>query len=79
MTNFGWSYPAGVTRLPWDDADETCEICLNQADACLCPECPACGASGDPACYRTQEAENHGLEINPQLLPGIEERRQRAE
>lgn len=33
-----------------------CEICGRMADDCVCPECPKCGAAGDPRCAR-----EHGL------------------
>jgi len=53
---FGWSYPPGVTSVP-GDYDEPCEVCGGMPDDdCICPECPECGAYGDPFCY-----ENHGM------------------
>lgn len=42
----------------WGDPPEAaCEVCGEYAHNCICPECPACGAAGDPACYPA-----HGLE-----------------
>ena len=29
---------------------ELCEYCGVHVDDCDCPECPACGTIGDPAC-----------------------------
>lgn len=52
---FGWSYPPGVSSLPWDE-EYPCEVCGEFPDDCICPECPKCGAHGDPYCYPT-----HGL------------------
>jgi hypothetical protein len=41
----------------WGDPPEyPCEVCGRPSQDCLCPECPACGTVGDPACY-----EHHGL------------------
>ena len=41
---------------PSFDIDLPCVICGNDPFYCTCPECPVCGAHGDPNCY-----ENHGL------------------
>jgi hypothetical protein len=41
----------------WGDPPEyPCEVCGHWAHDCICPECPTCGAAGDPACYA-----QHGL------------------
>jgi hypothetical protein len=58
MGKFGWSYPPGVTgNEPEISGYELpCEVCGHEAGDCICPECPACGATGDPLCY-----EQHGL------------------
>lgn len=55
---FGWSYPPGVTgREPEITGDwGPCEVCCQDIDDCVCPECPICGRQGDPACY-----VDHGL------------------
>jgi len=55
MGTFGWSYPPGCTHLPWDE-EYPCDVCGNPSDSCICPECPICGANGDPKCY-----EEHGM------------------
>jgi hypothetical protein len=59
---FGWDYPPGVTQRMIDDAygrEEPCDVCGLMADGdCICPECPECGATGDPHCY---EPDGHGL------------------
>lgn len=56
MADFGWSYPPGCSGTPFD-GDFPCEICGGWPDKdCICPECPECGAIGDPYCY-----QEHGL------------------
>ena len=82
MNKFGWSYPPGVSRLPWDDAQNNCEICLGYPEAgddspsrCICPVCDICGSAGDPACYATKTRVNHGLEVSHIHRPLIEERK----
>ena len=81
----GWSYPAGVTRLPWEDVDVTCEVCLGDpessdpASACICPECNICGSAGDPACYARGTRTNHALELRPKHRPLVAERRRRLD
>lgn len=54
---FGSSYPPGCSGTPYDD-DHPCVICCEEADNCICPECPVCGAQGDPKCE-----VDHGLVI----------------
>lgn len=54
---FGWSLPpgaAGDPNAPWNQSDPPCGVCGQAEDDCLCPECPTCGAVGDPACYDGQ-------------------------
>jgi hypothetical protein len=51
----GFNLPPGCTSRMIDEAlglDTPCEVCggLPEVD-CICPECPECGAWGDPACY----------------------------
>lgn len=37
---------------PMQEVDEPgCALCVRSVDDCICPECPVCGAAGDPACY----------------------------
>lgn len=36
-------------------------------DECLCPECPTCGAVGDPHCYVGKDA-GHWLVETPEQL-----------
>jgi hypothetical protein len=50
---FGWSYPPGCSGPPEYD-EEPCEICGEHIDNCICPECPVCGAVGDPLCYKAK-------------------------
>lgn len=71
MANFGWSYPPGAANdpnAPYNQEDGACDICGNPVDSCLCPECPVCGAYGDPICY-----EDHGL------MMSIEQEHQKAQ
>jgi hypothetical protein len=55
---FGWDLPPGCTQKQIDDlfAEGPCDICGKDVDHCICPECPVCGAIGDPVCY-----DLHGL------------------
>jgi hypothetical protein len=58
MSIFGWSYPPGAANdpnAPWNQGDGPCDVCGEPVDACICPECPVCGAQGDPACYVERE------------------------
>lgn len=51
---FGWDYPPGAANdpnAPWNQVDPPCAICGKEAGVCICPECPTCGAQGDPGCY----------------------------
>jgi hypothetical protein len=48
---FGWDYPPGCNSVPGDEPDPPCEVCCNDIDDCICPECQICGAYGDPLCY----------------------------
>lgn len=57
MGIFGWSYPPGCSGTPADEPCQ-CAVCY-LIDDCVCPECPTCGAQGDPKCY-----ESHGLKLN---------------
>jgi len=57
----GWNMPPGCFRVPVDEAP--CEVCGCDAEACLCPECPCCGETGNPACYAVAGGTGgHGLE-----------------
>lgn len=51
MSIFGWSYPPGCNGTPHDEPDQPCEVCGNDLDNCICPECPECGDIGNPRCY----------------------------
>lgn len=57
MGKFGWSYPPGCSGTP-DDEPCFCHVCC-LVDDCICPECPECGAQGDPKCYA-----EHGMTMN---------------
>lgn len=54
-------------RTPFDAVDG-CDVCWLPVDRCLCPTCPTCGITGDPACYRRlgpdgRVVDAHGLEL----------------
>ena len=54
MSIFGWSYPPGAATdpsAPYNQIDEPCGVCGQWESECVCPECPTCGAIGDPLCY----------------------------
>lgn len=59
MGKFGWSLPPGCSfsDLPGNEPVGPCECCGRDAEVwgepggCICPECPQCGAVGDPECY----------------------------
>lgn len=58
---FGWSYPPGCSGPP--DDPEFCEVCGNDVDSCVCPECKVCGEVGRPSCYK-----DHGMVMDVQQL-----------
>lgn len=72
MGTFGWSYPPGCSGTPFDEPTY-CEVCGCDTDDCVCPECPECGAVGDPRCYT-----EHGLVMSPEQLASKEEADRRA-
>lgn len=51
MGKFGWSLPPGVTMNMIDPPEPPCEICGQQIDNCICPECSVCGEYGFSQCY----------------------------
>lgn len=57
---FGWSYPPGCDRVPGDEPS-FCEVCGGNVDNgnCICPECPQCGETGNPLCYK-----EHGITVS---------------
>lgn len=60
MSKFGWSYPAGASNdpyAPWNQEAPPCKVCGLHVDDCICPECTACFAVGDPRCYSDYERE----------------------
>jgi hypothetical protein len=57
------SYPPGCSSVPGDDDDGICYVCATVVDDCICPECPTCGAVGDPKCY-----DAHGLTRSPEQI-----------
>lgn len=76
MGIFGWSYPpgaAGDPNAPWNQEDGPCEVCGNDVDHCICPECPECGEHGNPRCYEDNArgedvAPGHGLRRTPEQV-----------
>ena len=71
---FGWSYPPGCSGPP--DDPEFCEVCGNDVDSCVCPECKVCGEVGKPACYK-----DHGMLMDKHQLiaKAAADKRQREE
>ena len=60
MGIFGWSYPPGAANdpsAPWNQEEPPCKVCGLHVDDCICPECDACFAVGDPRCYSDYERE----------------------
>lgn len=56
MTIFGWSLPPGCHTLPGEEPEGPCDVCGQDVDYCICPECSECGSVGDITCYI-----DHGL------------------
>jgi hypothetical protein len=54
----GWNLPPGcnVRDLP-GAVDQPCAVCAQDPADCICPECPVCGATGDPGCYAPDAGE----------------------
>lgn len=72
MGIFGWSYPAGCSGPPDDEAP--CSMCGKWADDCICPECPECHTHGDPKCYVQSESDTaHGLLPNAEQIASLAE------
>ncbi|MFZ4484804.1 MAG: hypothetical protein ACOYOL_12600 [Chthoniobacterales bacterium] len=65
---FGWSYPPGCSRTPYDE-DRPCDVCGKDQASCVCPECPECGSQGDPSCYDTDCG--HGLVKSPEQVDSL--------
>lgn len=68
---FGWSYPPGAENdpnAPWNQQEGPCAVCGQFVDDCVCPECPKCGAIGDPGCYSDFHAERHGMEMSDEQI-----------
>ena len=61
----GWNMPPGCSRVPGDE-EAPCAVCGLACDDCVCPECPVCGASGDPNCYGDPDggSGHHGLQLS---------------
>jgi len=76
---YGSNYPPGCSGPP-DYQDYPCDVCGGIPDGdpeshytCICPECPVCGATGDPDCYawhglRRSEEQKFGRECTKRLL-----------
>lgn len=60
----GFNLPPGVSpgMIP-GEGDSVCDICGQEAGACVCPDCPKCNAQGDPNCYAV-----HGMTLNKAQL-----------
>ena len=42
--------------------EPTCKICFSPKP-CLCPECPQCGESGNPRCYKDHPLRLNGYQL----------------
>jgi hypothetical protein len=66
-----------ATRYPYDDGPPDIPDHHRQSmgaqgcpeDDCICPECPECGGTGDPKCYK-----KHGLIRSPEQIKQKAER-----
>lgn len=68
MGKFGWDLPPGCTHRMIDEAAGVglpCAVCCRDTDVCVCTECPRCGETGNPNCYK-----EHGLMLNKQQVIG---------
>lgn len=54
----GWNVPPGVSLRDIDGCWD-CAVCGESENCCPCPECPKCGAQGDPKCY-----DEHHMMLN---------------
>lgn len=72
---FGWSYPPGAAsdpNAPYNQTDGLCAVCCRDEVDCVCPECPECGASGDPNCYMSKmnPFNGHGMKLTREQVIG---------
>lgn len=42
---------------PPDEPDPICEVCCQEAGACICPPCPHCGEQGNLYCYSNEKTD----------------------
>lgn len=49
------SLPSSFDAWLTTDPEGPCDVCGEFVDSCICPECPECGAQGDPHCYADVE------------------------
>lgn len=65
MSKFGYWYPPGAANdpnAPYNQDDPPCDICGQEIENCICPECSVCGQIGERQCYgELPGAETHGL------------------
>lgn len=68
-----------------DYPEGLCEVCGQDLDNCVCPECPVCGSAGDPGCYcghgliRTEEQKFLREVCDRQIIAEIESERRYCE
>ena len=52
--------------------DFFCEVCGNECDDCICPECPECGQEGNRRCY-----VEHGMKLTARQIVSMQKMKER--
>ena len=65
MTGFNMPPGCNVSNIPGCGDEGPCAVCCQAVIACVCKECPECGAQGDPNCYR-----KHGMKLDKLQMIG---------
>ncbi len=68
----GFNLPPGcsVRDIP-GNGDESCQVCGQHEESCICPECPVCKQFGNPDCYKRKGFKNHGLIMSNEQLESL--------
>lgn len=61
--------------------DPFCEVCGmdQEAEECICPECPNCGSIGDPSCYDPKAKFPCGLVRSEEQIKSLKDAMDAAE